>query len=343
MHPSNKRQPQMIDYENSPAIPGLKFRPFRGADDYASIAAVLVASENADQQERQVTADDIANAYQHLSNCDPYRDIIFAEVAGEMIGYSRGWWSDESSPVRTFIHNAFLVPEWRHKGIGSAMLGWMERRLREVASTHPLELEKVYQVNTTQFQHGTAALIKKAGYQPVRHYSLMVRPNLEHIPDLPLPEGVEVRPVLPEHYRRIWQLVVETSLDEWGHNIPTEEDYHEWLTSDNFQPDLWQVAWDAASDQVIGQVLTFIQHDENKQFNRRRGYTEGIGVSRNWRKHGIASALINRSLLAQKTAGMTESGLVVDTENPSGATHLYETCGFQIVKQDTLYRKPMDV
>ncbi len=331
----------MIEIENAPAIPGLKFRPFRGADDYASIAAVLVASESANGQERQVTAEDIEYAYQHLSNCDPYRDMIFAEVAGEMIGYSRGWWTDESAPGLTYIHNGFLVPEWRRKRIGSAMLGWMERRLREIASTHPAELEKVYQVNATQFQQGTAALLKQAGYLPARHYSLMVRQNLEDIPDLPLPEGVEVRPALPEHYRRIWQLIVETSLDEWGHNLPTEADYQAWLSSPDFQPELWQVAWETGTGHVIGQVLTFIQQDENKQYNRKRGYTEGIGVSRKWRKRGIASALINKSLLAQKAAGMTESALVVDTENPSGATHLYETCGFQVVKQDTLYRKPM--
>ena len=31
-------------------IPGLKFRPFRGAADYRPIAAVLVASEKADQK-----------------------------------------------------------------------------------------------------------------------------------------------------------------------------------------------------------------------------------------------------------------------------------------------------
>ncbi len=268
-----------MDIENTSLIPGLKFRSFRGAEDYASIAAVLVASENADQQERQVTADDIDHAYQHLSNCDPYRDIIFAEVDGEMVGYSRGWWTDESAPLRTYIHNGFLVPEWRRKRIGSAMLDWMERRLREIANTHPPELEKTFQVNATQFDQGTAALLKHAGYLPVRHYYLMVQPNLDDIPDFPLPDGVETRPALGTDYRRVWQLVVETSQDEWGHNIPTEEDYQEWLTSDNFQPDLWQVAWDTTTNQVVGLVLTYIQHDENKQFDRKRGYTEGIGVS----------------------------------------------------------------
>ena len=30
----------------------------------------------------------------------------------------------------------------------------------------------------------------------------------------------------------------------------------------------------------------------------------------------------------------------VDTENLSGATHVYEACGFQVKKRNTVYRKP---
>jgi len=91
----------------------------------------------------------------------------------------------------------------------------------------------------------------------------------------------------------------------------------------------------------VGHVLTYIHHDENKQFDRKRGYTEWIGVARPWRRRGVARALISRSLQAQKAAGMTESALVVDGDNPNEATRLYESCGFQVVKKDTLYRKPL--
>ena len=45
--------------------------------------------------------------------------------------------------------------------------------------------------------------------------------------------------------------------------------------------------------------------------------------------------------MAQKAAGMTDSAMAVDSANLSGATHLYESLGFQIVKRDTLYRKPI--
>jgi ribosomal protein S18 acetylase RimI-like enzyme len=221
------------------------------------------------------------------------------------------------------------------------MLLWMEKRLAEIARTQPPEISKIYQVNATQFQKGTATMLERSGYKPARYFYEMVRPSLDDILESPLPAGIEIRPVSPEQYPAIWKAVDEASQDEWGYQKPSEEDYQEWLTSPHFQPNLWQVAWDIATNQVVGHVLTFIHHEENKQFKRKRGYTEGIGVDRSWRRRGLARALIGRSLQAQKAAGMTESALAADSDSTSGVTHLYESCGFQIVKRDTIYRKPM--
>ena len=333
----------MIDIENAPTIPGLKFRLYQGETDHAQIAVVLMASELADQMIRQVSPGDIASAYQRMSNCDPHRDIIFAEVDAEMVGYSRGWWSEESPTQWIYTHNGFLVPGWRRRGIGQCMLNWMETHLSQVAAAHPQEMVKLYQVNTTQYQKGTAIMLERSGYQPRRYYYEMVRHSLDEIPEIPLPAGLEIRPVQPDHYRSIWQLTVETSQDEWGQKILTEADYHEWLESSLFQPDLWQVAWDITTQLPVGEVLGYIHHDENKQFNRKRGYTEGVGVTRSWRRRGLARALISRSLQAQKAAGMTESALVADSANTNDVTRLYESCVFQIVKCDTLYRKLLSV
>ncbi len=331
----------MINLINVPAIPGLNFRHFQGLNDYSKIASVLMDSERADQMMREVTAEDIAKAYQRLSNCDPYKDMIIADVSGEMVGYSRGWWQDDTSSGRLYVHNGFLIPEWRRKGIGSSMLLWMENRLGEIAASHSTKIAKYFQVNVTQFQKGTAIMLERSGYKPARFFFEMVRPTLDDIPEFPLPDEVEIRTVIPDHYPAIWTLVDETSQDEWGYQKPTQDDYQDWLTSPHFQPDLWQVAWDVASNQVVGTVLTFIHHAENKQFNRQRGYTEGIGVDRSWRRRGLARALISRSLQAQKAAGMTESALVADSDSTSNVVRLYENCGFQIVKKDTLYRKPV--
>jgi ribosomal protein S18 acetylase RimI-like enzyme len=39
---------------------------------------------------------------------------------------------------------------------------------------------------------------------------------------------------------------------------------------------------------------------------------------------------------------MTEAALGVDTQNPSGALHLYESCGFVPVSRTIEYRRPFD-
>ena len=329
-----------IQLAKTPAIKGLHFRHFLGESDYPKMVKVIEASAEADKIERADTVEDVANSYNHLTNCDRYQDMIFVEVDGEVIGYARGWWTDEPNGPLTYGLVGFLTPIWRRKGIGQAMLQWTEDRLREIATSHAPEREKCFQTFSAEAQTGLTAMLEKNDYQAVRYFYEMVRPSLDNIPDFALPEGLEVRAVLPEHYRAIWEADMEAFQDHWGYTTPTEDEYEAWLANKVvFQPHLWKIAWDIATDQVAGQVKTFINVEENKKFNRQRGYTEFISVRRPWRKRGLARALIVQSLLAQKAAGMTESALGVDTENLSGATHVYEDCGFQVVKRNAVYRK----
>jgi hypothetical protein len=48
-----------------------------------------------------------------------------------------------------------------------------------------------------------------------------------------------------------------------------------------------------------------------------------------------------RSLRLQKEQDMTESALGADSENISGATRVYEDCGFQVVQRNAIYRKTL--
>jgi len=167
----------------------------------------------------------------------------------------------------------------------------------------------------------------------------MLRPDLENIPEAPLPAGLEVRPVLPAHMPLIFSAMCEAFRDHWGYISPSDADYQEWLDDPKSDPSLWRVAWDG--DQVAGSVQSFINQTENKEYGRLRGYTEEISVRRNWRRRGLARALLVQSLHAVKAAGMQEAGLGVDSQNPNQAFALYESVGFRTVKQLFAYRKPL--
>jgi mycothiol synthase len=344
---TNKHLNDTIAVSDAPVIPGLTFRGFRGEVDYPAMVAVIVSSKEADGVEWAISVEDTARSYRHLVNCDPYRDMLFVEMNGEVIGYSRVWWRQELDGKRLYQQFAHLLPEWRGKGIRRAIVRHNECRLREIAADHPAPLDasspadgpRFFEAGTSDTEVHWEALLISEGYEPVRYGFEMVRPNLDDILNPPLPEGLEVRPVPPEHYRTVWKAEEEAFRDHWGASEWRDEWYEEWLESPTFNPDLWQVAWDGA--EVAGMVLNFINEKENEEYNRKRGYTEDICVRSPWRRRGLARALIARSLELLKDRGMTEAALGVDTQNPNGALQLYESMGYRRVKRYTTYRKSL--
>jgi ribosomal protein S18 acetylase RimI-like enzyme len=93
---------------------------------------------------------------------------------------------------------------------------------------------------------------------------------------------------------------------------------------------------------MVSVIHNFIDHKENKEYRRKRGYTEGICTRRPWRKLGLARSLLVQSMQMFKEMGMTETALSVDSENLSGAFRLYEGVGYCKAKQQIYYRKPME-
>ena len=326
---------------DAPALPGLTFRRFHGESDFPKMITVIDGCKAVDKMERALSAEDIARFYAHLTNCDPRQDMLFVDMGGRVVGYTRVWWMREEAGARLYTHFGFLFPEWRRKGIGRAMLHWNETHLREIAVSHPNDVPRFFQAEASDTETAKEALLLNEGYTPVRRGFNMVRSLAEPIVLTPLPPGLEVRPVPPQRYRTLWEADQEAFRDHWGFVPGTEADYRRWLNEPIFNPSLWQVAWDASANQIAGAVQNFVNEKENEAYHRKRGYTEGIFVRRPWRKRGLARALIMRSLQMFKNMGFTEAALGVDAENLSGALHLYESCGFRMVKRESLYRKPI--
>ncbi len=327
-------------------IPRITLRAFRGETDFGKILAVIHGCAAVDGLERAEQLEDIVNTYTHLHHCDPYTDMLFAEVEGEVVGYCRTWWEVEGSGRWVGFQLGNVLPRWRRMGIGSTLLGFTEQRLRQIASQLkkngelPLDAACLLDNFVSSTEKDRINLLERRNYQAVRYAFEMVRPNLENIPDLPLPAGVEVRPVEARHMRLIWEASNEAFRDHWGYIPDPWEGFEQMMDDPDFDPSLWRVAWQG--DQIAGMVLSFTNKDENEKYGRKRGYMENICVQRRWRRQGLAKALIAASLRALKERGMTEAGLGVDSENTSGALHLYEFMGYHVMKRSTIYRKPVD-
>lgn len=329
-----------VEVADGPEFDGLTFRRFRGEEDFAAMAAVINDSADADGLEWTSSEEDVARTYRHLVNSDPGRDMLMVEVDGEMIGYARVFWNRQKDGTRLYQHFAHLKPEWRGRGIRRTMVRHGEQRLREIADGHHDDAPKYFEAWANQSEIHWESLLIALGYTAVRWGFQMVRPDLEDIPDLPLPNGLDVRPVEPEHYEAIRAALNEAFQDSWGATEFRSEWLQEWRESPTFDPTLWQVAWDG--DQIAGTVLPFIDKEDNRKHGRKRGHTEFICTRRQWRRRGLARALIARALREIKLRGMEEAALGVDTQNQHGALRLYESMGFWPARRGTSYRKTLE-
>jgi mycothiol synthase len=329
-----------IHVSGAPPIPGLAFRRFRGEADYPLMVAILDTCNVADRLDYINTVEEVAWVFSHLENCDPKQDMLFAEVYDEPVAFSRVWWVEEGTGERLYKSLGFVHPGWRRQGLGAAMLAYGERHLRAIAREHPAAIPKRLRVWATDTEEGALALFAAAGYEPVRHYIMMIRPIDLPLPDALLPAGFEVRPVEPGHIRAIWDAMWEARRDHWGYVEPTGVDYERWTQGRLFVPSLWKVAW--LGEQIAGMVLNRLDEVQNAQYGRRWGYTQDIFVRRPWRRRGLARALLAESIRMFREMGMEETALGVDTQNPSGALGLYESMGYRAIQRHTFFSKGIE-
>jgi mycothiol synthase len=320
----------------------LDLRPHR-ASDLAEFVRIANTANVADGIDERSSEAGLGNwLLSRRDNYDPARDIVVATVGGQVVGY--GWvdWVEMSEGKREYRTRGHVDPAWRRQGLGSAILAHNEARLLEIAAGHPDDLPRVFGAFAPERRVGTVALIRGAGYEPVRYFFDMVRPTLDDIEIPPLPAGMELRSVSDDAgYRRLFAADSEAFMDHWGGFDTSEASYQVWRNEPIFDPTLFVIAWDG--DEIAGGVINAIDAEENEALDRRRGLLDSVFVRRPWRRRGLAAALVGHSLALLRERGMTSAWLGVDADNPTGALGIYERAGFEVHLRSSAYHKPMEI
>ena len=168
---------QTIEVTGSPEIDGLSFRRYQGKDDLSVMLDLINRCKVVDQVERSVTVDDLKRKLENTDNFDAHKDMLFAEVGNEAIAYGQGSWHKEMDGPYLHEINALVAPEWRRKGIGTAMLRYFEERHRQKAEENGQgsDVDKSFEVILSETQVSLLNLLEKEGYQTARYYIEMAR------------------------------------------------------------------------------------------------------------------------------------------------------------------------
>ncbi len=320
--------------------PGLRLRPYRGPSDHPAMARLICAARAGNGSPAEISAEQLANDYAHLTNCDLEHDCRIVELDGRPVAYGRTYWADRTDGRRSFEAITNVDPAARGRGVEATILAWQLGRLAGLVDALAAGPPAILAVYAYGADAASRADLEAAGFSVARRHAELVRPDLAGIPDPSLPDGFEIRPIDPADramHRRVFDADVAAFADHWGDVDASDEAFEAFLGDPLFDPHLWRVAF--CGDEIAGQVLSFMEpvHSDGT----RIGWTESISVQRPHRRRGIARALLADSLRAVRDAGATCAALGVDTGNPNQALRLYESLGFRIVSDLLEYHRPV--
>lgn len=235
--------------------------------------------------------------------------------------------------------NCKVHPDWRGRGLGSALMTWAEQRARVLTEPAPDDALTTIGAGVYVQDEAAAALLRDQHFTMMRHFVRMSVPLDRPTPVPKWSEGVSLRSVDPETQDRSICLAHEEAFrDHWGYvDRPDEECYAEWQhwcsVDREIDHDLWFVAWDR--DEIAGMSICW----PTTQGDASAGYVGILCVRRPWRGRGLGLALLHHTYREFAARGKQAVSLHADGENITGALRLYRRSGMEIDLQTDYFEK----
>jgi mycothiol synthase len=175
----------------------------------------------------------------------------------------------------------------------------------------------------------------RQGYALVFAEEVMRRELSVELPQGTLLAGIDFEPWTAERAPAFFAAYAGSFRDRPGFPGWPEEQWVRWIADDpTFRADRSEVAL------AGGEPVGFIANANDEDQPERQGYIIQVGVVPEWRRKGLARALIVRTLQAWRDEGKANVVLHVNVNNP-GAIRLYEDLGFvRIARRGTFERVP---
>jgi mycothiol synthase len=245
--------------------------------------------------------------------------LVVVDADDRVVGYFDVWQEGESVDV-----------DLAAPGIWDETLDHAENRARALGARR---------VRTFVSEgHDLAGRISERGYRPIRSsWTMEIEFGVEAPAEPVIPDGLVLRPYRhPDDERAVYEALQDAFADHWDFHPEPIERWREFTVKwRNFDPDLWLVALEG--DEVVGASLNYPERADDPGY----GWIGTIGVRRPWRRRGAGEALLRRTFALLHARGLRKVRLSVDSQNPTGATRLYERVGMSVLRQSNTWERAL--
>ncbi|MGB1287441.1 MAG: GNAT family N-acetyltransferase [Aggregatilineales bacterium] len=249
---------------------------------------------------------------------------------------------DDEVPVQPFVW-ARVHPQYLNKGVGTYIMRWAAKRARQAIERVPDDARVVIQTACQLGHKPSEQLFENEGMSLVRHFWTMRIDALHAAPAPQIPDGFEFRPMrYPEEFEKVVRATDDAFKDHWGHVDQSDEaslkEWTDWVENEpDFDPTVWFLAIDKATDEIAGMSLCLKKARNNSEM----GAVDSLGVRRAWRRKGLALAILQYSFHELHKVGNNSVILGVDASSLTGATRLYEKAGMHVERQTSVYEREL--
>jgi mycothiol synthase len=265
----------------------------------------------------------------------PGEHTLLLSADGSVIGYLM--FAPDADPFTTAQLLSFVPPSLWGRGLNAWLLRLGEELAHERLDASDRVPSIALRVNRWITNDAAVHLFGSLGYRYVRTFHELRIDFDGPPPSAEPPAGIGIRNVDRDRdAERVYRTLREAFDDHWGRTFEPLADWrHEEIESATFDPGLWFVASDG------GEVVGALVARDQPVGETSAVYVGSIGVRRPWRGRGIARALLLSVFAEAHRRGYPAVELGVDSENATGAVHLYDQAGMRVVRSSEVWEKEL--